>query len=160
MDHPTHHQDGVQYHQLRPDRHGHWKIAQIPPWSTVIKNSRCFFQSTELGKEAATCFHFTWTEHDNQRIICKTHLPTWQKIYKYFTAPAIEAGIHMTWDPRTKKVSSEEDREVNNVCCWFVLLAPLFNIPMRWLTAYYSDPLMHDILSALVQKWVSESTRT
>jgi hypothetical protein len=35
------------------------------------------------------------------------------KIHKCFTLPAIEAGMRMTWDPVTKKVSSEEDREVN-----------------------------------------------
>jgi hypothetical protein len=34
------------------------------------------------------------------------------KIHNYFTPPAIEAGVRMTWDPITKKVSLEEDREV------------------------------------------------
>jgi hypothetical protein len=38
-----------------------------------------------------------------------------EKIHKYFTPPAIEAGVRMTWDPLTKKVSSEEDREVNDL---------------------------------------------
>ena len=37
------------------------------------------------------------------------------KIHKYFTPPAIQVGVRMTWDPITKKVSSEEDREVNNL---------------------------------------------
>jgi hypothetical protein len=38
------------------------------------------------------------------------------KIHKYFTPPAIKAGIRMTWDPITKKkVSSEEDCEVNDL---------------------------------------------
>ena len=38
-----------------------------------------------------------------------------EKIHKYFTPPAIEAGVRMTWDPITKKVSSEEDREVDEL---------------------------------------------
>jgi hypothetical protein len=88
--------------------------------STGNKNFQLLFSIDKSWKGSGYMFSFHPDKNNEASMTIKglyarlAHVHG-DKIHKYFTPPAIEAGVGMTWDPITKRVSSEEDREVNNL---------------------------------------------
>jgi hypothetical protein len=90
------------------------------PSSTGNKSLPLFLSIDKSWKGSGYTFSFHPDKNDEASVTIKglytrlAHIHG-DKIHKYFTPPAIEAGVRMTWDPITKFFSLVEDREVNDL---------------------------------------------
>ena len=92
-------------------------IMDIPSTSGN-KETPLFLSIDKSWKGGGYTFSFHPDKRDEANMTIKGMYPRLayiygDKIHKCFTPPAIVEGMLMTWDPVTKKVSSEADREVN-----------------------------------------------
>jgi hypothetical protein len=94
------------------------KILTDIPSTTGNKETPLFLSIDTSWKGGSYTFLFQPDKRDKASMIIKGMYARLahtygDKIRQFFTPPAIEAGVQMTWDPVTQKVSSEEDQEVN-----------------------------------------------